>query len=373
VRTQPDRDRAIEQLLRRSSAGAASPATTENCVDAEQASAWASGLVQSEEAASIERHLSSCARCQALVATFARVETAGSATGDSRAAGLRWHLRWLVPLATAATIAGIWVALPIDDRSSKPATVADADASKETPEAGSKIAPVAPVPEAVPTARPQAPQSNAAASSPAADQKISSSSSKDVTTGERADRRARGSRDVRAKVDRLSETVAQQKRADEGRSEPSKQAAAAPAPASPPAPPAAVREEALATLARRASSTELISPVASHRWRIVGPGRVERSIDGGASWTPAALSSRDSSTAPDVLIAGHSPSRDVLWLVGRGGAVYVTADGTRFERLPFIEAVDLVSVVSLDDRQATVTSADGRTFRTRDRGVTWTR
>jgi photosystem II stability/assembly factor-like uncharacterized protein len=73
-----------------------------------------------------------------------------------------------------------------------------------------------------------------------------------------------------------------------------------------------------------------------------------------------------------MVTAGHSPTAGVAWLVGRAGGIYVTTDGARFERVPFVETTDLVSVVAVDNRQATVTTADGRVFRTITRGATWT-
>jgi photosystem II stability/assembly factor-like uncharacterized protein len=59
--------------------------------------------------------------------------------------------------------------------------------------------------------------------------------------------------------------------------------------------------------------------------------------------------------------------------VGRAGAIFVTTDGTRFESVPFPEPVDLVTVAAIDDRQASVTTADGRRFATSDRGASWRR
>ena len=61
----------------------------------------------------------------------------------------------------------------------------------------------------------------------------------------------------------------------------------------------------------------------------------------------------------------------MCWIVGRGGAVYLTTDGTRFMRLPFPEMVDLVAVTATDDRNAIVSAADGRSWQTTDQGRTW--
>jgi photosystem II stability/assembly factor-like uncharacterized protein len=131
-------------------------------------------------------------------------------------------------------------------------------------------------------------------------------------------------------------------------------------PAAPP-PPAMARQESVGL------TVELISPDTTQRWRIVGGSRVERSIDGGVSWQPALTSTQG------LIVNGHAASPSVAWIVGRGGSVFVTTNGRRFDQVPFPEKVDLVSVVAVDDRQATVTTADGRRFATLDRGVTWER
>lgn len=74
---------------------------------------------------------------------------------------------------------------------------------------------------------------------------------------------------------------------------------------------------------------------------------------------------------PDLLLAGTATSPSVCWIVGRRGAVYLTTDGSLFVRLPFPEPVDLASVAASDDRTATVSSLDGRSWQTADQGRTW--
>jgi hypothetical protein len=110
-------------------------------------------------------------------------------------------------------------------------------------------------------------------------------------------------------------------------------------------------------------SVEIVSPDPAVRWRIVNGSSVERSLNAGASWA-VVWAVKDSR-----LIAGHAPSSSVAWVVGRG--ILVTTDGTRFDPVPFTENVDLVSVVAVDDRQATVTTVDGRRFTTTNRGQSW--
>ncbi len=124
---------------------------------------------------------------------------------------------------------------------------------------------------------------------------------------------------------------------------------------------------AMAQQERENTTVEIISPDTTMRWRIVGGARVDRSIDAGISWQTALTSTQG------LLAAGHASSPSVAWIVGRGGSVFVTTNGTRFDPVPFPEKVDLVSVVAVDDRQATVTTADGRRFSTSNRGKTWER
>jgi photosystem II stability/assembly factor-like uncharacterized protein len=73
-----------------------------------------------------------------------------------------------------------------------------------------------------------------------------------------------------------------------------------------------------------------------------------------------------------VLTTGSSPSRDVCWIVGRAGVVLVTADGATWQRRSVPGSPDLTGVRAVDQRAATVTTADGRQFATLDGGVTWT-
>ncbi len=96
------------------------------CVDAETLAAWADGGLPKPEAAAVELHLSECDRCTAMLATFVRT------TPDVPAAESlwsRWHLRWLVPVATATTVAALWVLTPRPD--SVPTTISDSDVATQ--------------------------------------------------------------------------------------------------------------------------------------------------------------------------------------------------------------------------------------------------
>jgi hypothetical protein len=100
-------------------------------------------------------------------------------------------------------------------------------------------------------------------------------------------------------------------------------------------------------------------------WRITAVGRLERSIDGGATW-------QEQSVEVARVTALSAPGGRVAWLVGPGGAVLRTTDGETWERRPFPEDVSLTDVrADGDGNTATVAAADGRSFRTTDGGATW--
>jgi photosystem II stability/assembly factor-like uncharacterized protein len=102
-----------------------------------------------------------------------------------------------------------------------------------------------------------------------------------------------------------------------------------------------------------------------NRWRILPGGDVERSTDGGSTWL------HQQTGAMTALTAGASPSPSVCWLVGLRGIVLLSADGSTWRRVAFSDAIDLVAVRATDDKTATVTAADGRSFETTDGGATW--
>jgi hypothetical protein len=114
-----------------------------------------------------------------------------------------------------------------------------------------------------------------------------------------------------------------------------------------------------------ASPLNIVAPGGRGRWRITSGQRVEWSASNTGEGTPASI-------GEGTFAAGSAPSAAVCWIVGRGGAIYLTTNATRFVRIVFPEMVDLVAVTATDDRIAVVTAADGRAWVTSDQGRTWT-
>ena len=334
------RDRAIEKLLRRSAGASAGTDAGTTCVDGETLAAWSSGALAQADALGVEEHLADCARCQAMLAAFAQTEPIAAAAPKWR--GERF--RWLVPFASAAAVLGIWMTMPQQNQAVRPATEARARLEAERlppPVESVPVQPTAPIPlDQTAASRPQsvAPQPEADAGRERKDEAPATN--------------ARAVEQERA-LDRLA------------RSEPP--SAPAPPAVTPPPPRA---EETIAApresqqLFAKAAAGEFSSPDGATRWRVLN-GQVQRSTTAGESWDAVPLPS------PATITAGHSPSPAVVWLVGRNGAIFVTTDGTTFQRVPFVSTADLSSVMAIDGRQATVATVEGRIYGTSDRGVTW--
>ena len=320
------------------------------CLDAETLAVWADNALSRSERAAVEAHAAGCERCQALLASIVRTlrdrpmdDVRGRATPTHEV--WRRALTWAVPLTAAAAVV-IYLVVPIGRRSVEL----------------SRPSPTAVVPYAVQPAAPAAPQ--------------------EAEQRNRLATRAE-SRDLpNAKADKPERLDAVSKRAkatdDEAKSAAAKEppAAAVTVEAAPPtavvAKPVTESDRARAqsqnlraavTAAER--EVEIVSPDPRRRWRIVGGGAVQRSTDGGMTWLLQ---------QPEVvgtLTAGASPSPTVCWLVGSSGTVLLSTDGESWQRISFPEVTDLIAVRATDDKTATVTTADGRTFSTTDRGATW--
>lgn len=342
------RDQSIERLLRRSLRADGASSGTGSCLDAETLAAWADEGLGADERAAAETHLSQCARCQMMLATFVRSDVPEQA--EQERPWRRWGFGWLVPLAAGAAAVAIWIAVPRQGPPA-PANVVQSTISKpqmdRLPQAESQPA----APKLAELAPPQTSDRAAAFADPRAGAR------EEVRQEAAADARAAAQPAAPATVPAPAATV---------------RAASAPRPAAadnsaPAAPSSAAETMARAgTLSRLdATATVVASPDPKILWRI-GAGRVlQYSNTGGQSWETLA-------TGVDVeLTAGASPGASVCWLVGRSGTVLRTIDGRRFQRVTFPEPADLAGVQSTSEMAATVTTSDGRAFRTSDGGTTW--
>jgi hypothetical protein len=104
------RDDSIDKLLRSTFLrDRTTQETSDACTDPETIAAWTAGTLTPQDAGAVERHLAACTACQQVLALLARTEPPPPPPGFS---WNKWHLRWAVPVAAAATAVALWVAVP---------------------------------------------------------------------------------------------------------------------------------------------------------------------------------------------------------------------------------------------------------------------
>lgn len=345
----PDRDRALDRLLRQPDIHGGR-GRGDDCPDAETLAAWMDGGLDAASAALAESHMSGCARCQALVATMVRAESAESVHRASsvpvRVPWWRVNLRWLAPLAAGATAAVLWTIVP-EPRSPTQVPVSEAPVVQPArPQESPTPSQAADAGGFAPPAQPGPPKREDAR----ADLEL-----------KRREQNAGGQ-----PAQKVEETVTVT-----GRSPTVETARAAPAPAPPapvPAEPARDASPPAAPAAgfafRLAAPVEISTPDVAIRWRIAR-GALERTADGGQTWVGVETGD------PASLVAGAAPTTTVVWLVGRGGAVLLTTDARTWRRVTAPSTSDLVAVSATDNLNAVVRTADGQMFRTADGGAMW--
>ena len=295
-------DDAVARLLRRSMASGA-PDTGKDCPDAEILSAFAERTLSDREARDVERHVASCRSCAQVLAMVIASEPELAAATPPRGFS-PW--RWAVPLATAATVAGVWVALTRDQMPPErpPLVTSTPSAPSASPNEQTNEPPAAP-------------------------------SSSPVTVQNSA-----------PLIERQAEPQAAPPAASQQRD------------AAAPRPPAS-----LAETVRVMPTFEVSSPIDRTRWRALG-NAIQRSTDGGTTWSTDYTASRD-------VLSGAAVNGDVAWMVGREGLVLRrSASGWTVATAP--TSADLSAVEAVSATEATVRLASGAGFYTVDGGATWT-
>jgi hypothetical protein len=319
-----------------------------NCLDAETLAAWMDGGLKGAPLHEVEAHVAGCDRCQMLLGAMGRTR-AGIPAAPPATAPRRW-LAWAVPLAAAATAIAIWVAIPQQRRAPQISQPAASTARAESERSVQPFAPAAP-----PTTAAQSPSerqparlepdtvSRQAESRPALAPPPSSAAAKTPAAPKTIDAPL-----PQAPTQEAAAVAPLQKSEAAG-----DVAQAAPVAAAPP--------QSRAEQAAPAAANGIAGRVAA----LASPPAPSIQMLCGSNWTmaPADVAAR--------LIAGSSPSPDICWVVGRGGVIRLSTNRQTWQPIRFIDMTDLSAVQAFDARTATVTTADGRTFRTSDGGVSW--
>jgi hypothetical protein len=326
------------RLLRDALRAHAAQPPKSRCVDEDALAAWADDTLDAKSRAAVESHAADCARCQAMLAAMAKTAPALSAPQPARRR--RSLFAWLVPVAATAAAVIVWLAAPAE----KPALAPPPD----------RTVAAAPLPVAVsPPAAVRPPvQPRGQVSSPR--QAPARESARQMATRPVTSPESPPAAQSIAPAAPLAEATA----------------AAVPAPPTP-----SVADDAIAGFGARsglamkavAVAPRINAPDGRTAWRLTPNGGVERTTDGGLTWTAQATG------VAATLTAGAAPSATVCWLVGPAGIVVLSDDGRSWRRIAFPETIDLRSIRASDDKSATVSAVDGRTFATRDGGQTWTR
>jgi hypothetical protein len=317
-----DKDRILEQALGHEMRGDAGPMTAE-CLDAETLAAWEDGGLDAKAMEAAELHASTCVRCQALLGMMARGAQVLPVEEPKRFRLWAW---WLAPIAAATAAVTLWMVVPGQQQiatapPARDAVVEPAPKVNSSAPAEKKPQEKLEAVQVVPLDRAQAPPAEPS-----------------------AEREERRERQVAAPPSASADAAV----------------GAAPAPPASPAPSAMLQKSARPAFA----PIEISSPNSTRRWRIV-PAGVEFSTDQGASWIPVRAN------PTETLTNGVSPSGSICWLIGKDGLVLVTADGMVFAKVVLPVRVDVASITATDARSATVTTVDGRSFRTDDSGRNW--
>ena len=320
--------------------------TAEPCPDPAALAAFTEQELSSSEHATVEAHVASCLRCQAHLAALARatdVEATTSTTPRTWSWWLDW--RWVTPVAaTAVVVLSVWV---IDPAQLRPdLTTAEREVELRDESMERSLPPSLPLraePAVVP-APPVVPAPSAAPSSPAesanAAPAAATSARQDVTIppAQAARQRAELSPELDAVAPALEEALG------------------------------AVAPERRAALADVGEPEDLliVSAATGTMWRVVAT-RVDRSTDGGATWTPQQL------PTASVLLGGSSPTERVCWIVGVDGTIVRTGDaGETWTPVAPPRPGTYIAVDARNVDSATVTRDDGAQFTTVDGGATWT-
>lgn len=318
------RDPTIDHGLERAiEAGLRDQSRLDPCPPMNVVAAYCEQRLASEELSRWEAHFAGCRRCQQLLAAMARVEPA-VAPADAPAWWSRaFDWRWLVPATAAATAFTIWIALRPGTTPADAPTLAVVE-RRESP--------------APPTAAPR-PDPSSALQAPLPEK------SQEQFAKKAEAKPAESAQAMRDATDRL---------------------ATKDVPALPLNTLANPAESAAAdTAMRRQAGVEVVAPGAQVHWRAGSGGQIERSQDSGATWE-----AQNAGTSQE-LLAGSAPSDSVCWIVGRSGTIVRTTDGRAWSRLESPVSADIVSVAATSAANATIATADGQRFLTRDGGKTW--
>jgi hypothetical protein len=376
----PDRDDPLAPAIRRTLQGSRT-----DCPDADTIGAYAERSLAGAERRAVELHLSTCARCRETLLLMSRAAEADTPASPSpRFLLYRWP--WLAGAAAAGLAIVVWLALP---PSAVQAPETDSIPQVAAREVGKAQAPV----ESEQSAGNKAPVESDRASAKAAPSAVPSPAARVGSTQSQARERQAFGEEKRL-ADRRDERKLEEAGERRARVQTPPAAQEAPPPHAAVPPPAARSAEEQAAPARKPDSSardtaspqlmararqnleylitsgppanaQAASAIPALTWRVWASGLVERSTDGGGTWT------REPGLDAPAARAILAPSREVCWIVGDHGLILRYDAGRGWARLSPPAQIGFIAVEASDALHATISATDGQRFTTTDGGRTW--
>ncbi len=397
----------------RPDAGAGPQPNVQDCPSADLLAAYFERSLVSDETKRFGVHLATCARCRAQLAAMVRAEAPGQ-TAHERPGLTFWDWRWLAPAVAALAAIVIWagvherrstttepvivatnrnepapsIAPPQGAAASAPGDETD---SAQTPEQGAtRVAPQARSATSTGSAATQmaAPPAQMTNRAVAKENSNAAGTVGGLVVGESPSANELNKKAARAPSVALTQEapngnvdtnatsqdqvtvsaaapLAQPEGAPAARSQTQKMMAPRHAAPSQQSLSPELRSGVAETVNVVAGPLTIPSPDPSKLWRIANSGAIEFSSDSGSTWTA------QTAPLPQTVSMGSSPATKICWIVGAAGLIYRTVNGTEWKRVPPPVESDLISVRAKDAKHATVTSADGSSYVTKDGGKSW--
>jgi hypothetical protein len=128
-----------------------------------------------------------------------------------------------------------------------------------------------------------------------------------------------------------------------------------------------LQSRSLVLIGKAVDAKKILVPGGTVLWRVGAAGRIEQSVDSGATWVP------QNSGVKVELLAGSAPSEAVCWIVGRSGTILRTTDGGgHWNKVVSPMGGDVAGVRAVDAMTAEIFNANrSARFVTRDGGASW--
>jgi hypothetical protein len=322
-------------------------ATHSNAVDCPRSdvlAAYYDRALSRAERAGIDAHLTSCARCQSMMASIARADDSDRTLGGMR--GIFWITRLLAPVAVVGVVMAVAIGVSTRRQRTPEVIALASPAGPPRFEAEDRVAPHAEVASQPPA--PVAPQTGGLLKF-RQPQQLAREEKKTEKPASSSDRNSAA---LQAET---SSAIA-----------PSQNAPAEPARAVG-GPAAAVSGATSATrmMAKAPQTNQIASPDGSVAWQFGSGGAISRSGNS-RPWLPL-----HSGVTTD-LLAASAPSNDVCWMVGKSGTIVRTLDGgAHWQIIKPPSRDEFAAISATDSNNAIVVAANGQRFVTHDGGVTW--